>query len=115
MTQDYPLTPSFRLDGKRALVTGAGRGIGLACATALAQAGAAVTLVARNADEIGAAASLIRDAGHHAEALCLDVADPDAPKRLEEAGPYDVLVNNAGTNRPARFADVTPEDFDVVF
>ena len=51
-----PVTPSFRLDGRRALVTGAGRGIGLASAAALAEAGADVTLVARSLDEIQAAA-----------------------------------------------------------
>ncbi len=53
---DLPKTPSFRLDGKRALVTGAGRGIGLACAAALAQAGAHVALAARSMDELEAAA-----------------------------------------------------------
>ena len=49
---DLAATPSFRLDGRRALVTGAGRGIGLAAASALAAAGAAVTLAARTRDEI---------------------------------------------------------------
>ena len=59
---DLTKTPSFRLDGKRALVTGGGRGIGLAAASALAQAGAEVTLAARTRDEIEAAAQAIRDA-----------------------------------------------------
>ena len=67
-----PQTPSFRLDGKRALVTGAGRGIGLAAAAALAQAGAQVTLVARSAGEIGEAAAAI---GNGAQAATLDVSD----------------------------------------
>src|SRR5262252_7583221 len=61
-------TPSFRLDGKRALVTGGGRGIGLAAASALAQAGAHVTLVARTQAEIEAAAQAIRARGDKAEA-----------------------------------------------
>ncbi len=110
-----PRTPSFRLDGRRALVTGAGRGIGLACAAALAEAGAAVTLVARSVDEIGAAATAIREAGGAAEALALDVMDPVATgAALAGRDPFDILVNNAGTNRPGPFVDVTVADFDAV-
>jgi len=72
---DLPRTPSFRLDGRRALITGAGRGIGLAAASALADQGAHVTLVARSADEIEAAAAAIRAKGGQAAALALDVLD----------------------------------------
>ncbi|CDO35156.1 hypothetical protein SPHV1_220041 [Novosphingobium sp. KN65.2] len=75
---DYSLktcTPSFRLDGRRALVTAAGRGIGLAAAAALAQAGAEVTLVARTASEIEEAAADFVAAGHKAKAATLDVSD----------------------------------------
>ena len=61
-----PTTPSFRLDDKRALVTGAGRGLGQSFAAALAQAGADVTLVARTRDEIEAVAAELRGAGHKA-------------------------------------------------
>lgn len=113
---EVPQTPSFRLDGKRALVTGAGRGIGLAAAAALAQAGAAVTLAARTRAEIEAAAQAIRSKGGAAQALAVDVSDLTAASdALDAAGPFDILVNNAGTNRPARFAEVTVEDFDLVF
>src|SRR6202011_3887770 len=95
-------TPSFRLDGKRALVTGAGRGIGLAAASALAAAGAAAALGARARAQIAAAAPAIRARGEAAEALPLDVTDVTAVRAaLAAAEPYDVLVNNAGTNRPA--------------
>ena len=66
-------TPSFRLDGRRALVTGAGRGLGLAAASALADAGAHVTLAARTAKEIEDAAAAIRARGQQAEPLMLDV------------------------------------------
>jgi NAD(P)-dependent dehydrogenase (short-subunit alcohol dehydrogenase family) len=110
-----PQTPSFRLEGRRALVTGAGRGIGLAAAAALAEAGAAVTLAARTAAEIEAAAEAIRAAGGLAETLVLDVADVAAVQDALATRPaFHAFVNNAGTNRPARFEDVTPEDFDAV-
>src|SRR5580704_14777469 len=108
-------TPSFRLDGKRALVTGGGRGIGLAAASALAQAGAHVTLAARTQAEIEAAAAAIRARGQPATALTLDVRDPHAVQSaIGAAEPFDILINNAGTNRPAPFIDVTIEDFDFV-
>jgi NAD(P)-dependent dehydrogenase (short-subunit alcohol dehydrogenase family) len=109
-------TPSFRLDGKRALVTGGGRGIGLAAASALAQAGAHVTVVARTQAQIEAAAQAIRARGDKAAALALDVTDLDAVHRaIATADPFDVLVNNAGTNRPAHLLDVKVEDFDAIF
>ena len=112
---ELPRTPSFRLDGRRALVTGAGRGIGLAAVAALAEAGAAVTLVARSEGEIADAAAAIRAAGGQAEALACDITDIDAFAAAVAARPAPhVLVNNAGTNRPAPFHEVTPADFDAV-
>jgi NAD(P)-dependent dehydrogenase (short-subunit alcohol dehydrogenase family) len=113
---DLPAAPSFRLDGKRALVTGAGRGIGLAAAAALAQAGAEVTLAARTLAQIEEAAGAIRARGQKAEALVLDVTDVAAAQRaVAEAAPFQILVNNAGMNRPAALSDVTVEDFDAIF
>jgi NAD(P)-dependent dehydrogenase (short-subunit alcohol dehydrogenase family) len=108
-------TPSFRLDGMRALVTGAGRGIGLSAAAALADAGAQVTLAARTSSEIEEAAAAIRARGQQADALTLDVTDIEAVRQaLNVRAPFQVLVNNAGINRPALLADVKIEDFDAI-
>lgn len=110
-----PRTPSFRLDGRRALVTGAGRGIGLACAAALAEAGAEVVMTARGYEELEAAAGAIRASGGKAAAAVLDVTDTGATAAFVAArGPFRVLVNNAGTNRPAPFLEVTEADYDAV-
>jgi len=107
--------PSLRLDGRRALVSGAGRGIGLACAAALAQAGAHVVVVSRTAAEIESVAAAIRAEGGSAESLVLDVTDIAAVRTsIIAAAPFDVLVNNAGTNRPRGFLDVSEDDYDTI-
>lgn len=106
-----PKTPSFRLDGKRALVTGAGRGIGLAAAAALGEADAHVTLVARTASEIEAAAAAIGNA----DWATLDVSDLAAVAEWFADRPaFDILVNNAGTNRPKPMYEVDEADYDAV-
>jgi NAD(P)-dependent dehydrogenase (short-subunit alcohol dehydrogenase family) len=111
-----PRTPDFSLAGRRALVTGGSKGLGLAAAAALAQYGAAVTLVARHAADLEPAAEAITAAGGQADTLPLDVSDPDAVSAaLARRSAFDVLVNNAGTNRPAKFVDVTVLDFDAIF
>src|SRR6266436_1248131 len=95
-----PRTPSTSLAGKRALVTGAGRGIGLGCAAALAEAGAHVVLVARTENQVKAAVDAIRQAGGSAEACVLDVLDTTAVRSaVLDYGPFDAFVNNAGASR----------------
>ena len=112
---ELPRTPSFRLDGRRALVTGAGRGIGLAIAAALSEAGAEVTLAARSGDEVEAVAEAIRKRGDRAEAMTLDVTDTArVATEVAARGPFQVLVNNAGANRPAKLVDITEADYDAV-
>lgn len=112
---DLAKTPSFRLDGRRALVTGAGRGIGLAAASALADAGAHVTLAARTTKEIEEAAAAIRARGQQADALTLDVTDIEAVRKtLAAREPFQILINNAGMNRPTMLPDVTVDDFDTI-
>jgi NAD(P)-dependent dehydrogenase (short-subunit alcohol dehydrogenase family) len=113
--EPLPTTPSLRLDGRRALVTGAGRGIGLAAAAALAEAGAHVTLCARTVNEIEQAAAAIRARGQAADTLAIDVTHVEAfGAAIATREAYDVFLNNAGTNRPKSVTDVSVEDFDVV-
>ncbi|MGL3104868.1 SDR family NAD(P)-dependent oxidoreductase [Bradyrhizobium sp. BR 1432] len=115
ITPLLPVTPSLRLDNKRALVTGASRGIGLAAAAALAAAGAHVTLMARTASELEDAVNAIRRAGGSADALTVDVTDIDQFNSAIESQPIcDVLVNNAGINRPKPMVELTEKDYDAV-
>ncbi|MDQ6437554.1 SDR family oxidoreductase [Mesorhizobium sp. LHD-90] len=115
MTIDLPSAPSFRLDGRRALVAGASSGIGLACASALAEAGAAVTIAARRKAELDEVATAMRARGWTAEALALDIADVEATEAaIAAAAPFDVLVNSAGMARHGPALETTLEDFDAV-
>ncbi|BBU31001.1 3-oxoacyl-ACP reductase [Burkholderia sp. THE68] len=110
-----PRAPGFSLQGRRALITGAGRGIGLAAAAALAQAGASVTLAARSADELERACAQIDADGGQSRHIVLDVTDSRAVNAaIDEAGPFDILVNCAGMNRPKPLVDVTDEDIDAI-
>jgi NAD(P)-dependent dehydrogenase (short-subunit alcohol dehydrogenase family) len=87
----------------------------LAAAAALGSAGAHVTLVARSAGDIEAAATAIIAAGGQAAASTLDVLDLDAVATFFDGQPaFDIVVNNAGTNRPKPITDVTYDDFDAV-
>ncbi|MGB0960814.1 MAG: SDR family NAD(P)-dependent oxidoreductase [Halocynthiibacter sp.] len=110
-----PKTPSFRLDGKRALVAGASSGIGLACAAALGEAGAEVTLAARRVEALNSVVSEMRAAGMAANALPLDVADIGGTQSAVAAnGPFDILVNSAGLARHSPAMDTSEDDFEAV-
>ncbi len=110
-----PKTPSFRLDGRRALVTGGSRGIGLGCGCALGEAGAEVIIAARGKAELGKAVAQMQDAGMNADGHPLDVTDLDAMRGyFADHGPFDVVVNSAGLARHSPALDTTAEDFDAV-
>lgn len=112
---NLPRTPSFRLDGRRALIAGASSGIGAACAVALAEQGAQVTLCARREPELRALADAMTAAGMLAETLCLDITDIAATEAALAAHPaFDVLVNSAGLARHSPATETTPEDYDAV-
>ncbi|WP_160012262.1 SDR family NAD(P)-dependent oxidoreductase [Rhizobium sp. 18055] len=116
MTSTLPRTPSFRLDGKRALVVGASSGIGFAAAVALAEAGAVVSLAARQSPKLDQAAEAIGAGGFKAKALALDITDVDALcEAVEASGPFDVLVNSAGLAIHGPALETKAEDYDKVF
>ena len=113
--EPLPRTPSFRLDGRRALVTGASSGIGLGCAVALAEAGAHVVMTARGTERLEAAAGRIASEGLSVETHALDIADIAASAAfVAREGPFDILVNSAGLARHSPALATTPEDFDAV-
>lgn len=110
----------FRVDGRVAIITGAGRGIGAASAIALAEAGADVAITARTADQLEAIAQQVRALGRRAFVLPGNVNDNDfvrsfADAALSELGRIDIVVNNAGGSPPATITDITPESFEQAF
>lgn len=110
-----PKTPSFRLDSKRALITGASSGIGLGCAVALAQAGSAVTLAARSVKKLEETVDKFHNLGLSANALEMDVRDIEATQKVVAShGPFDTLVNSAGTAAHSLAINTTEQDYDAV-
>ena len=110
-----PKTPSFRLDGKRALVTGASSGIGQACAIALGEAGAHVVAAARRVDKLEETVKAIAELGGSAEALAFDQADVPAMEEILSGLPaFDVVLNSAGLARHGPALETTVEDYDAV-
>ena len=111
----FPSTPSFSLSGKRALVAGASSGIGKACAVALAENGAEVTLAARRKDVLQDIAKDMTAQRWSAKVLKLDVSDVAATiESVAQNGPFDILLNSAGIARHGKAVDTQPGDFDAV-
>lgn len=112
--------PMFSLEGRTALVTGAGNGIGAAVARAFGRAGAAVVVTDVDKDAAAAVAAEIVEAGGRAESAVVDVRDTDqAAQAVEQAanlggGVLNIVVNNAGAIAPAMFAKMTAEQFQQV-
>ncbi len=112
---NYPSTPSFNLNGKRSLITGAGRGIGLGASIALAQAGSEIVMVSRTENELVQLNQYIQDLELKSKYKVLDVTDEKSVENfISEEKPFDILVNNAGTNIPSSLTDTKIEDFDYV-
>jgi len=105
----------YALEGKTALVAGASRGIGLAIARALAEAGARTILAARSAQALEREVLSFRDAGLAAERLAIDMKDPGSIRAAaDQAGEAEILINVAGTNIRKRFEQYTPEEYQHV-
>jgi 3-hydroxybutyrate dehydrogenase len=111
---------AMTLQGKGAVVTGGGRGIGAAAARALAEAGASVVIAARSTDQLEATAAALREAGHRVWPVVCDVTQPAAIEGLRDAaverlGTVDVLVNNAGVAHSAPLKSITLDTWNRLF
>lgn len=104
----------LRLEGKRALVTGASSGLGLHFAAVLAEAGAHVTLAARRLDKVEFEAQVLRNAGQSADAAALDVTDAASISALFDAAAFDIVINNAGIAGDGAALDMPLDAFQQV-
>jgi NAD(P)-dependent dehydrogenase (short-subunit alcohol dehydrogenase family) len=115
MTGFDALTRSLRLDGKRALVTGASSGFGAHFAQLLASAGAEVILAARRTDKLQSIADTLRAQGAKVSAVALDVSSKDSVYDcFEQTGACDIVINNAGVTVTRALLDQTEHDWDSV-
>ncbi len=106
------VTHPFDLTGRTALVTGGGRGIGLAITKGLAEAGAKVLINGREEDALNAASEQVRRSGGHADALAFDISDPaNVEAAFKNIDPIDILINNVGVRMRKAIDDFTLDDF----
>ena len=113
------MTNQFSLDGRVVLITGSSQGIGLALATACAEAGAHIVINARSTDKIEVAVAMLRDRGHQATGHAADVTDQEQVEDMvvatkRDVGPIAGLINNAGIQRRAKFLDFALDDYRQV-
>jgi NAD(P)-dependent dehydrogenase (short-subunit alcohol dehydrogenase family) len=109
----------FRLDGRKALVTGASRGIGAALCGVLSEAGADIVAVARDMSGLEEARRLVESNGRRCLTLSADLSKPDEPERvgrqaMADWGGIDILINNAGVTAPKLLVDQTIEEWDFI-
>src|SRR5438067_491615 len=114
------LIDRFRLDGRAAVVTAAGRGIGAASALAFAEAGADVVIAARTASQLEEVAARVEKLGQRAVVVPADLSDVDAVEGLvdtaiREFGRLDIVVNNVGGSMPMPFLDTDVKTFEAAF
>ena len=111
----FPNMPSFKLHGKKALVTGASSGIGLGCAIAFAESGAEVTLASRNKKDLFEIHNYIKSQNWDSKILPLDITNVEETAELvSKNGPFDILLNSAGHARHSLSLETIPSDFDAV-
>ncbi|KUJ84481.1 NAD(P)-dependent oxidoreductase [Microbulbifer flavimaris] len=107
----HPQAPSLDLRGKTALVTGASKGIGKACALSLASCHAHVITVARSKGDLD---TLVAESGGRIEPWAMDVTNPEFLRRIRDLKCLDILVNNVGTNKPMPITEVSEDTLDLM-
>ena len=112
---NFPSSPSFKINNKRALITGAGKGIGLGASIALAEAGSEVVMISRTRKDLEEIKEHIEKIGKRGYYKVLDVnKTSDVEKFVSSEKPFDILVNNAGTNIPSSLINSKNKDIEFV-